>query len=93
MHQLAGTCLRLQASLGHRTNQPNTVWTALTAEGLGASLQHYQFLPPLAEKIKEDYNLPKDWKLKAQLVFGTPVGGPKEKTFKPLEDRVKVFGQ
>jgi uncharacterized protein len=50
-------------------------------------------LPPFTEKVKEIYNLPKDWKLKAQLVFGTPVGGPMEKTSKPLEDRVKVFGK
>ncbi|KAH8691407.1 Nitroreductase-like protein [Talaromyces proteolyticus] len=70
------------------------VWTALKAEGLGASLQHFNFLAPWAEKITEDYKLPKDWKLKAQLVFGTPTGGPaQEKTFKPIEERVKVFGQ
>ena len=32
--------------------------------------------------------------MRAQLVFGTPYGGPRggEKTFKPLEERVKVFG-
>lgn len=32
--------------------------------------------------------------MRAQLVFGAPVGGPRggEKTFKPLEERVKVFG-
>ncbi|EED19679.1 conserved hypothetical protein [Talaromyces stipitatus ATCC 10500] len=69
------------------------VWTALTAEGLGASLQHYNFLPVFSDKVREEWNLPKDWKLKAQLVFGTPTGGPMEKTSKPLEDRVKVFGQ
>lgn len=80
------------ANLKH-TNPFEIVWTAFTAEGFGASLQHYNFLPPLVEKIKEDYNLPKDWKLKAQLVFGTPVGGPMDKTTKPLEDRVKVFGK
>jgi predicted oxidoreductase (fatty acid repression mutant protein) len=50
-------------------------------------------LPPLTDKVKEDYKLPSDWKLKAQLVFGTPVGGALDKTSKPLEDRVKVFGQ
>lgn len=33
--------------------------------------------------------------MRAQLVFGTPFGGPRggEKTFKPLEGRVKVFGK
>ena len=31
----------------------------------------------------------------AQLVFGTPAGAPRggEKTFKPLEERVMVFGK
>ena len=65
----------------------------MEAEGLGASLQHYNFLPTITEKVKEEYKLPADWKLKAQLVFGTPVGGPLNKTSKPTEDRVKVFGQ
>lgn len=33
--------------------------------------------------------------MRAQLVFGTPYGGPRggAKTFKPLEERVKVFGK
>ena len=33
--------------------------------------------------------------MRAQLVFGTPTGGPRggEKTFKPLEERLKVFGR
>ncbi|GAD96954.1 conserved hypothetical protein [Paecilomyces variotii No. 5] len=70
-----------------------TVWTALEAEGLGASLQHYNFMPAFSEKVWEEWNLPKDWKLRSQLVFGTPTGDPRERTYKPLEDRVKVFGQ
>ncbi|OKL62823.1 hypothetical protein UA08_01702 [Talaromyces atroroseus] len=69
------------------------VWAALSAEGLGANLQHYNFLPPLVEKVKAEWNIPQDWLLKSQLVFGTPTGGPREKTFKPVEDRVKVYGQ
>lgn len=71
----------------------STVWTALSLEGLGASLQHYNFLPPLVDKIKEEYSIPKEWILKSQLVFGTPTGGPREKTRKPVEERVKIFGQ
>lgn len=94
MHQLAGTFSPSQTLFSKQSTNPSeTVWTALEAEGLGASLQHYHFLPPFVEKIKEDYKLPADWKPKAQLVFGTPVGGPMDKTTKPVEDRVKVFGQ
>ena len=33
--------------------------------------------------------------MRAQLVFGAPVGGPRggEKSFEPLEGRVRVFGK
>ncbi|CRG86861.1 hypothetical protein PISL3812_03873 [Talaromyces islandicus] len=70
-----------------------TVWTALKAEGLGGSLQHFQFSPAFVEKVQEEWKVPKTWKLKAQLVIGTPTGEPAEKTFKPIDDRVKVYGQ
>lgn len=67
------------------------VWTALEAEGLGANLQHYN--PIVDAKVAEAWKLPATWKLSAQLVFGgktTPDAG--EKTFKPVEEKFKVFG-
>ncbi|OAA44961.1 nitroreductase family protein [Metarhizium rileyi] len=66
------------------------LWTALELEGLGANLQHYN--PLIDEKVAETWSLPKTWKLTGQLVFGGRTGEPAEKEFKPLEDRVKVFG-
>ena len=67
------------------------LWTALEAEGFGANLQHYQ--PPIESPLAKEYGLPEAWKLKSQLVFGKPTGGPaQEKTFKPIEERLKVFG-
>jgi len=65
-------------------------WTALEAEGLGANLQHYS--PLIDEAVRKEWGVPETWKLEAQLVFGTPVQGPGEKTFKALEERVKVYG-
>lgn len=59
-------------------------------DGLGASLQHYN--PLIDEGICKAWGVPSKWELKAQLVFGKPVGQPAEKTFQPLEDRLKVFG-
>ncbi|CAG9942174.1 unnamed protein product [Clonostachys rosea f. rosea IK726] len=58
--------------------------------GLGANLQHYN--PIIDDKVAAQWSLPATWKLNAQLVFGGKAGeaGPKE--FKPLEERVKVFG-
>jgi Predicted oxidoreductase related to nitroreductase len=67
------------------------VWTALEAEGLGANLQHYN--PLVDQKVQETWKVPANWKLSAQLVFGgkaVPDAG--EKTFQPLEQKLKVYG-
>jgi len=64
------------------------VWTALEAEGLGASLQHYS--PLVDESVQKEWNIPSSWKLVSQMPFGGVVqpAGPKE--FQPIEDRVKL---
>ncbi|TGO55964.1 hypothetical protein BCON_0084g00320 [Botryotinia convoluta] len=66
------------------------IWVALEAEGLGANLQHYS--PLIDAKVAAEWNIPADWELNAQLVFGTPVAGAGEKSFMPLEERFKVYG-
>ncbi|MCJ1437857.1 hypothetical protein MMC27_007244 [Xylographa pallens] len=66
------------------------VWTALCAEGLGCSLQHYQ--PGISAAVQKEWNVPETWSLRAQLVFGTPTGPPRggvDKKFAPLEPRLK----
>ncbi|KAL2838611.1 Nitroreductase-like protein [Aspergillus pseudoustus] len=74
------------------------VWTALELEGLGCNLQHYNFLPSIVDAVKEKWNLPSTWALHAQLVFGAPdeaAGGlvrKRERTYLPLEERVRVLG-
>lgn len=65
------------------------IWTALEAEGLGASLQHYN--PLIDQEVIEHWNLPDCWQLVAQMPFGTPTGTPDEKSFLPLDERIKVF--
>ncbi|KAJ5747302.1 uncharacterized protein N7511_008998 [Penicillium nucicola] len=67
------------------------VWLALESEGFGANLQHYS--PLIDEQITKTWSLPASWKLDAQLVFGVPTSEAGEKTFAPVEDRFKVFGQ
>ncbi|KAF4453166.1 nitroreductase family protein [Fusarium austroafricanum] len=67
-----------------------TIWLALEAEGLGANLQHYN--PIIDEKVAKEWNIPSNWKLNAQLVFGGIMDSPVEKTFMPLEERYRVFG-
>ncbi|PQE19080.1 hypothetical protein CJF30_00007440 [Rutstroemia sp. NJR-2017a BBW] len=66
------------------------IWVALEAEGLGANLQHYN--PLIDAKVAETWNIPADWELNAQLVFGAPVAPAGDKDFMPLEQRFKVFG-
>ncbi len=65
-------------------------WTALEDEGLGASLQHYN--PLIDEAVKARWDLPKSWKLNAQMPFGKVVAPPQAKEFKDLRDRVLVKG-
>lgn len=72
------------------------LWTALDAEGVGANLQHYQFLGDefLAE-VRKTYGLPAEWELTAQLVFGgkEDANPPAAKEKKPLTETIKVFGE
>ncbi|KAM3082119.1 hypothetical protein ACMFMG_004568 [Clarireedia jacksonii] len=67
------------------------VWTMLAAEGFGVSLQHYN--PMVDAPAAKEWNIPADWSLKAQMVFGKPTG-PRfaEKEFQPVEDRMMVYG-
>lgn len=66
-----------------------TVWSSLEAAGLGASLQHYN--PLIDESVKAEWKLPDKWKLLSQMPFGKPLAPAQEKTFAPLDSRVKVF--
>jgi predicted oxidoreductase (fatty acid repression mutant protein) len=68
------------------------LWTALEAEGFGANLQHYN--PIIDSKVAAQWGIPEDWQLDAQLVFGKSLTKEPSlpKTFKPVEERVKVFG-
>lgn len=65
------------------------VWTSLENEGLGVSLQHYN--PLIDEDVKKEWGIPESWKLIAQMPFGNPTEGPKDKEFMPIEERVKIF--
>jgi uncharacterized protein len=67
------------------------IWTALEAEGLGASLQHYH--PLIDSKVQATWNVPETWELKAQMVFGTPIAVASKKTFMGVEGkRFFVYG-
>jgi len=57
---------------------------------LGATSKHFNFHPGITAEIKSTFGLPETWNLKAQLVFGKPTEGAKDKTFEPIEKRVIV---
>src|SRR5690606_105199 len=66
-----------------------STWTALHTEGLGASLQHYN--PIVDEQVHAEWDVPANWKLRAQLVFGSVEGEANAKDFIADQDRFKVF--
>lgn len=64
------------------------IWLALTSANIGANLQHYN--PLIDQFVAETWDIPANWKLRAQLVFGgiaTPAG---DKEFAPLASRLRV---
>lgn len=65
------------------------VWTTLADAGIGASLQHYN--PLIDEAISQAFNIPKNWILKSQLVFGSIEQKIQEKDLMNLEQQFKVF--
>ena len=66
-----------------------SVWTALSEQNIGASLQHYN--PIVDAEIAEVFDIPANWKLRAQLVFGSIEAPAGEKTFMAEADRFKTF--
>lgn len=65
------------------------IWTALEAEGLGATLQHYN--PLIDEDIQNEWGIPEHWLLRGQMPFGKPAGEKTVKEQQSIADRVKVF--
>ncbi|HAQ1864193.1 TPA: nitroreductase family protein [Enterococcus faecium] len=65
-------------------------WVALVDKGLGANLQHYN--PVIDEAVAKEWNIPSNWKLRSQLVFGSPETPAREKEYMNDADRFRVFG-
>lgn len=66
------------------------IWTAFAVAGVGANLQHYT--PIIDAEVAKTWNLPANWKMSAQLVFGGIAAPAGEKQFQAVEERLKVFG-
>ena len=65
-------------------------WTALSADlGLGANLQHYN--PVIDDSVAKAYDIPKSWKLRGQLNFGSIEAPAGDKDYVEDSNRFKVF--
>ena len=67
------------------------IWTALASIDVGANLQHYN--PIIDKKVAEEWNIDEHWELNAQMVFGAIEQSASDKAFKPVADRMQVFGK
>ncbi|XRM47873.1 Putative nitroreductase [Aspergillus tubingensis] len=77
----------------HHTNAMHQyfLWIGLESLGFGANLQHYN--PLIDAPVAKQWDIPTDWRLISQLVFGSPEVEGQEKPKKPVEERVKVYGK
>ena len=67
------------------------IWTALASIDVGANLQHYN--PIIDKKVAEEWNIDEHWELNAQMVFGAIEKLAGDKAFKPVDERMQVFGK
>lgn len=65
------------------------IWTALANANIGASLQHYN--PIIDQKLKELFKIPDDWKLVAQMPFGSIEEKVQAKYIEPAAQRLTVY--
>lgn len=66
------------------------LWIKLASLNIGANLQHYNGV--IDAEVAKAWGVDANWKLVAQMVFGGIAQPAGDKTFEPLENRLKVFG-
>lgn len=64
------------------------VWTALSSEGLGVNIQHYN--PIIDDEVARTFDVPASWKLISQMVVGNPVAEPGPIAKKPVSERLVI---
>ena len=65
------------------------VWLVFEVEDIAASLQHYN--PLVDQAVKDEWNVPKEWEMVAQMPFGRAAEKPELREFKPFGDIVKIY--
>lgn len=66
----------------------SNIWTAFREVGVGASLQHYN--PVINEAVSSHFELPRTWKLIAQMPFGGIEAEPDQKEKEDINKRVII---
>lgn len=64
------------------------IWTALHAEGIGASLHHYD--PDITEFVKSQWSIPDSWTITGEMAFGSIVEPGVAKDKLPADSRMIV---
>ena len=66
------------------------LWTTFATQRIGANLQHYN--PLIDSAVAQTWDIPANWHLRAQLVFGGIAAAPAEKALAPTAERLRVAG-
>ena len=66
------------------------IWTTLAAAGIGANLQHYN--PLIDAEVAKTWDIPGNWQLRAELVFGGIAAPAGEKKYDDIAPRLRVHG-
>lgn len=64
-------------------------WTTLADSGLGANLQHYN--PIIDDLVRDAFDVPANWRLRAQMPFGSVEAPAGDKDYMNKADRFKTL--
>jgi len=70
-------------------NAQYAVWTSLAENGVGANLQHYN--PLIDDAVREAFDVPASWRLRAQMDFGSIEAPADAKDYMDDSERFRVF--
>lgn len=65
------------------------IWNSLAEAGVGANIQHYN--PLIDDEVKATWNVPADYQLVGQMVYGGIVSRPGDKERKDVNELVQVL--
>lgn len=64
-------------------------WTTLANSGMGANLQHYN--PIIDDLVRDAFDIPANWRLRAQMPFGSVEAPAGEKDYMDRAERFRVL--